>query len=288
MKRMIAILLATMLLVAVAAHGESYSIERDNIVNFQALLNDMLAVYEDPSVTDARAIGEDVDVIRGVSPADGEIAATIAECWEKVYLDPDYPLYLYTGNGHADDLAQTAISDSADHAFIVLGYELKDGEMTEELMGRCEAAAAAAKNYPKAILVCSGGATGENNPMQHTEAGLMKGYLVDRCGIAPERIIIDENAMNTVENAVNTFDILRENGIRTMTIITSAYHQRRGQVIYNAVAALYRQSNGFFPVSVANYCLDIEPANDRLRNDAPIAVRQLGAILGLPDEHRHP
>ena len=67
-------------------------------------------------------------------------------------------------------------------------YLLPDGEMTEELVGRCKAAAAAAKAFPDSIIVCTGGATGANNPDGHTEAGLMKEYLVKRCGISRKRI----------------------------------------------------------------------------------------------------
>jgi len=84
-----------------------------------------------------------------------------------------------------------------------------------------------------------------------------------------------------VDNAVNTFAILQKQGVRTMTIVTSSYHQRRGQVIYNAVAALYRQLYGYSPEIAENYCLDIEPANEKLRNDASTAISQLSAILGL-------
>lgn len=45
------------------------------------------------------------------------------------------------------EITDSGIPDTSSHAFIVLGYELKDGEMTDELKGRCKAAAAAAKMY---------------------------------------------------------------------------------------------------------------------------------------------
>ena len=160
--------------------------------------------------------------------------------------------------------------------------------MTEELMGRCDAAAAVARSFPEAILVCSGGPTGANNPDRHTEAGLMKAYLVERCGVDAGRVFTDERAMTTVDNAVNTFAILEERAIETMTIVTSAYHQRRGQAIYNAVAALRARASGYRPEIVANYCLDIQPANERLLDDADITIRQLGEVLGLPREKGKP
>ena len=93
--------------------------------------------------------------------------------------------------------------------------------------------------------ICSGGATGPNNPDGHTEAGLMKEYLVRACGIDTSRIFTDESAMTTLENAENTFEILRAKGIRTITIVTSDYHQKWGQVLYNALAAVYAQRYGY-------------------------------------------
>ena len=156
--------------------------------------------------------------------------------------------------------------------------------MTAELAGRCDAAAAVARSFPGAIVVCSGGATGENNPEGHTEAGLMKEYLSENCGIDTERIFIDEKAMTTAENAVNTFEILREQRIKTMTIVTSAYHQRWGQAVYNAVGALFRQRYGFDVRVVGNYCLDIEPSVEMYRMDDRIAVMQIAQILGLPPD----
>ena len=107
---------------------------------------------------------------------------------------------------------------SGKHAFVVLGFELADGEMTDELKARCEAAAAAAKAFPDSSLICSGGATGENNPEGHTEAGLMKDYLTEQCGIAADRILTDEYAMTTAENALNTFAILKAQGIGVFTV----------------------------------------------------------------------
>ena len=205
---------------------------------------------------------------------DSGVARAIAVHWKTVYLG-DYHLYRYG----VDDPAALPVTGA--HAFVVLGYELKNGEMTAELKGRCDAAAAAAMQFPDSILVCTGGATGSNNPERHTEAGLMKAYLTDRWSIAPERIFTDELAMTTTENAVNTLDILREQGIEEMTIVTSTYHQRWSQVLFNALAAQYQEREGYSAKIVGNYCFDITPANPLFWLDARIAVLQLGPVLGL-------
>lgn len=237
-------------------------------VTVSTLLNDLLSAYDS-----ARKVETDVAAL------DDDVAQAVAEHWRRVYLDPDYRLYVYG----QDDPAELPVSGA--HAFVVLGYELLNGEMTEELMGRCDAAAAAAEAFPDSIIVCSGGATGPNNPEKHTEAGLMKDYLAAR-GIAPERVFTDEKAMSTSENAINTLAILRGQGIETMTLVTSTYHQRWGQVLYNALAAQYRRDYGYSAEIVGNFCFDIAPSNPLFAMDAQIALMQLGRILQIPRADR--
>ena len=212
-----------------------------------------------------------------VEAMNDEVAAAVADHWEKVWLDPDYKLFMYG----TDDPTELPVTGK--HAFVVLGFQLQNGEMADELKGRCDAAAAAAKAFPDSIIVCSGGATGKNNPEMHTEAGLMKAYLTEVCGITPERIFTDEKAMDTEENAVNTFAILQEQDVETMTIITSAYHQRRGQALYNAVSALYRQEYGYSADIVGNFCFDIESGTNETQ-DMAVAIIQMASILKVPNE----
>ena len=69
-----------------------------------------------------------------------------------------------------------------------------------------------------------------------------------------------------------------------MTIVTSSYHQRWGQVLYNALAAVYGQRYGYTPEIVGNYSFPVEPENEVYRNDAEIAIRQLGSILQIPGQ----
>lgn len=245
------------------------------------LLGDLLTAAQNPSGSDGQTIAADLSAILAVSRTDFEIAEAIAGHWQRVYLDADYRLFLDTGDA-SSACAEADIPNSPRHAIVVLGYELRDGQMQPELMGRCEAAAALARACPSAILICSGGATGANNPEGHTEAGLMRDYLVNPCGIARERIFIDEQAMTTADNAVNSYAIMRERGVTSMTIVTSSYHQRWGQALYNAVGALYRQQYDYAPEIIGNYCYDIEPSNPAFRDSARIAIQQISGILGVP------
>ena len=238
------------------------------------LLADLVRAYETPSEGDRERLRAEAEAL------DDEVARSVVSHWEKVYLDPDYHLNLW---GQDDP---RLLSLSGRHAIVVLGYELNNGRMQGELMGRCQAAAAVARAFPESILVCSGGATGGNNPEKHTEAGLMKEYLSEKCGIDPERIFIDEQAMTTAENALHTLAILRQQGTETMTLVTSSYHQRWGQVLYNAVAARYRRDYGYSVEIVENYCYDVRPSSNSFRQDDRIAIHQLAGILELSPEER--
>ena len=92
--------------------------------------------------------------------------------------------------------------------------------------------------------------------------------------------------MTTAENAVNSFAIMQARGVRTMTVVTSAYHQRWGQALYNAVGALYRQRTGYSVQIVGNYSCDV--TNDRYSRDDQIAAMQIAGILKLPGGTRRP
>jgi len=281
--KLLALLLALLTLCA-SAMAERYAIDPQNQDNFGNLLIDLLHAYEQPEADDAKALSEALDAIQQVSGTDYALAKSIADHWSRVYLNAEgeYALRLHRGEQTATALEQTGMKDSAAHAFVVLGFELKNGRMTEELIGRCDAAAAAARSFPSAILVCSGGPTGKNNPDRNTEAGLMKRYLVERCGIDAGRVFIDEKTMNTVENAVNCFEIMRAQGVETFTVVTSSYHQRWGQAIYNAMAELYRLGEGYDARIVENYCYPIEARGNYKRDDR-FAIRQLTQVLGLSD-----
>ena len=283
--RIFALVLVLTLLLGGAALGEVYRISDENEMNFGRLGINLIHAYESPAPDDEQKVQSVVDAIGALSASDREVAEAIAGHWMRVYVNADgsYQSHIHDGGERATALEGSEIPDSPAHAFVVLGFKLKNGAMTDELMQRCEAAAAAARSFPNAILVCSGGATGSNNPKKHTEAGLMKAYLTEKCGIDAGRIFIDEQARSTVENAENTFAIMREKGVESYTIVTSAYHQRWGQVIYNTMAAFYHQTYGYDARLLENYSCNIT-TSEEYPNDARWALYQLSVMLDLPDE----
>jgi uncharacterized SAM-binding protein YcdF (DUF218 family) len=61
------------------------------------------------------------------------------------------------------------------------------------------------------------------------------GAQLEEWGIASGRVILEEKARNTRENAVFTRDILRERGFRSVLVVTSAFHMRRALECFAAV-----------------------------------------------------
>ena len=114
----------------------------------------------------------------------------------------------------------------------------------------------------------------------------MKEYLVQNCGIAPERIYIDESAMTTLDNAVNTFTILKNQGVDTITIVTSSYHQRRANILYETMAEILRKTEGVSITVAGNYGCEAQAPDGLDKFDARIAAMQLNEILAnfLPEE----
>ncbi len=259
----------------------SSPVDTDNAKNFGTLVMDLVSAYETPSSEDAQTIDTDLAAIRSVKENDYMVAKALADTWQEVYLNPDYPLFVY-GKDDPAELEKYGVENDPSQAIIILGYALSNGEMQPELISRCDAAADLAKTYPDAILVCSGGATGKNNPEKHTEAGLMKEYLTKNCGIDASRIYTDEKALTTVENVRKTFEILEKQKVQTMTIVTSQYHQLRSQALYGVMAKLCQLQRGYSVRSVGNYCYELAASSDI--PDHRLAIQGMAEILRLPQE----
>lgn len=250
-KRVIALVLVLILAVS-AAGAEGWKAAEANRPRFLELIG-LLEASLDGAGLDEAAADALLEEIRQDSSDDYEIARAITDHWKDAVMDLRYRMFAFRGQDRAYALERSGLDFSGKHAFIVLGFQLEGGEMQEELIGRCEAAAAAARSFPDAVLITTGGATGADNPEGHTEAGLMKDYLTQQCGIDAGRIYTDPDAMTTLENAVNTFRILKQQGIETFTLVTSDYHQRWAQILFNAMAAIYETETGYRVRMVGNF-----------------------------------
>lgn len=122
--------------------------------------------------------------------------------------------------------------DKENHAIITLGYALNpDGSMHEILIKRLEKTLELAKVSPSSIIILTGGVPQNHN----TEGHLMAEWLIAK-GINPKRIIEENYATNTVENAIYSSYALAKHNISYATIISSASHIRRGQVVFTVTS----------------------------------------------------
>jgi uncharacterized SAM-binding protein YcdF (DUF218 family) len=61
------------------------------------------------------------------------------------------------------------------------------------------------------------------------ESVLAKAFLINNCGVPDSVVYIDTVSRNTYENAVESKKLMHAEGLKSATIITSAWHMRRAE-----------------------------------------------------------
>lgn len=82
-----------------------------------------------------------------------------------------------------------------------------------------------AQSYPAARILVSGG-DGSFSGTYDGDAQTSETFF-STFGIAPERLIREDQSRTTLENAANTKELLEENGLSNCALITSAFHMPR-------------------------------------------------------------
>ena len=99
---------------------------------------------------------------------------------------------------------------------------------------RLTATAELARRYPDARIVLSGGIGRLLTEGSRPEA-FWAGRLLERLGVAPGRIALDETSRNTIENAVNSRRIAAPKPSETWLLVTSAFHMPRAVACFEKV-----------------------------------------------------
>lgn len=130
-------------------------------------------------------------------------------------------------------------SGRAPDGVIVLGGainpELSQARGAAEINASAErmtAAAELARRFPNARIVLSGGNNRIIGPVS-TEAAVSK-KLLERLGVAPDRIVEEDRSRTTSENAVYTRDLLQPKPDELWLLVTSAYHMPRSVGAFRA------------------------------------------------------
>ena len=126
-----------------------------------------------------------------------------------------------------------------DCTVVVLGCQVfPDGHPSLMLRGRINAAYDYLTAHPDALCIASGGQNG-SEPI--SEAQCIRDTLVSM-GIAPERILLEDQSASTEENLAFSAALLREKGLSTdVAIASDNFHQLR--------AAIWAQRSGLTPQS---------------------------------------
>lgn len=135
-----------------------------------------------------------------------------------------------------------------DCTVIVLGCQVRGDHPSLMLMERIESAYDYLCENPNVPCIVTGGKGDDENI---SEAQCMYDYLV-RMGISPDRIFIEDKAVNTVENIAFSKAIIEENNLSTNTaIVTDIFHEYRASNIVKEAQLQY----GSVPADCAWYLL---------------------------------
>jgi len=88
-------------------------------------------------------------------------------------------------------------------------------------------------DHAKVVIITGGSPLGDATYL--SESSALSAQL-QNWGIAKERIFVDDVAVNTRQNAVETARIAREHGLSKLLLVTSAFHMPRALGCFRAVA----------------------------------------------------
>lgn len=106
-------------------------------------------------------------------------------------------------------------------------YRLWGGPQLNEAGERILEGAMLAAQHPAARLVFTGGSATVGRTEDTTDPSAMVRATWEALGIAPDRIIVEQNSRNTGENAALTRDLIQPEPGETWVLVTSAFHMPR-------------------------------------------------------------
>lgn len=190
---------------------------------------------------DSGKIESCLDALEAESPAEGALWRRIMTDWVRLNEAgfEDHRVL-------PDDLPQ---DDSL--CIVVFGYGLgADGSIQPELEDRLYVALNAARQYPDAYVAVTGGQTSEVAGV--TEGGQMAAWLRAQ-GVAESRLIVEDQALSTTQNAANTYKLLTSDypQVKTLAVVTSDYHVACAGVLLQIWSDYQSQVNGAPALNVA-------------------------------------
>ena len=216
---------------------------------------------------DSGKIESCLDALEAESPAEGALWRRIMTDWARLNEAgfEDHRVL-------PDDLPQ---DDSL--CIVVFGYGLgADGSIQPELEDRLYVALNAARQYPDAYVAVTGGQTSEVAGV--TEGGQMAAWLQAQ-GVAESRLIVEDQALSTTQNAANTYTLLTSAypQVKTLAVVTSDYHAACAGVLLQIWSDYQSQVNGAPALNVAAgvSCATDTPVGDRMLSSQAWGIAQI-------------
>lgn len=216
---------------------------------------------------DSGKIESCLDALEAENPAEGALWRRIMTDWARLNEAgfEDHRVL-------PDDLPQ---DDSL--CIVVFGYGLgADGSIQPELEDRLYVALNAARQYPNAYVAVTGGQTSEVAGV--TEGGQMAAWLRAQ-GVAESRLIVEDQALSTTQNAANTYKLLMSAypQVKTLAVVTSDYHVACAGVLLQIWSDYQSQVNGVPALNVAAgaSCATDTPVGDRMLSSQAWGIAQI-------------
>lgn len=129
--------------------------------------------------------------------------------------------------------AIVSVNESAENLILLGGGIDKDGNLPKPVMDRVNLAAEYLNQHPQTVCVVTGGTL---KWLPFAEAPELKNQLVNK-GVAPERILVEDQAKDTIQNFQFSCKMLAEfRGVSVQevldmstAVVTSSYHLRRSE-----------------------------------------------------------
>ena len=116
-------------------------------------------------------------------------------------------------------------------AIVIFGCAVRaDGTPSPSLNRRILYGLSAAMGDPEAPVFCSGGPTGKG----YSEASVIATILANR-GIAPERLILDEESRDTLQNVVAAARFILLQNLEGACLCTDPYHAPRVRMLFTGL-----------------------------------------------------
>ncbi|KQW72095.1 hypothetical protein ASE17_04295 [Phenylobacterium sp. Root77] len=114
---------------------------------------------------------------------------------------------------------------------VILGAAVRpDGRASPALIRRIDGGFRLAMAHPESLVFCSGG-VGRYGP---SEASIMAERLL-AMGLAPERLVLDEASLDTLQTVVAAARFIRAEGLPGAIVCTDSYHTPRTRLCFAAL-----------------------------------------------------